>query len=193
MGEALKGTGAPRYAAYKLPRGQHGLPREHVAESQRWRLLGAAAELLAEGGYRSLTTHKIASRAAVSFRTFYSHFGGLDDCLRAAFEAAARAVAESARPAGAVERLGGEPPLAALFGLEVRAAVPEIGPAFARFAESFSPELRDRLLLGAALTLISDRAPEGGAARADRASEVAALVDGLSARREPARRPPRRR
>jgi AcrR family transcriptional regulator len=183
----------PHFAAYKLPPGRHGLSREHVAESQRWRLLGAAAELLAEVGYRRLTTHKIAARAAVSFHTFYVHFRGLDDCLRAAFEAAASVVAESARVAESAELLAGDRSLAALFGLEIRAAVPEIRPAFAALAEAVAVERRDRLLLGGALTVIADRAGGDGAARAERATQVAALVRRLSARPAPARRPPRRR
>ena len=180
LGEALKAA-APHFAAHKLPPGRHGLSREHVAENQRWRLLGAAAELLAEGGYRSLTTHKVAACAAVSFHTFYVHFRGLDDCLRAAFEAAVKAVGRSARPAGAVELLAGDPALAALFGVEVRAAVPAVAPAFTAFAESLAPESRSRLLLGAALILISERAPVAGGAWDQRAREVAALAERLSA------------
>jgi AcrR family transcriptional regulator len=165
-----------RFAVYKLPPGRHGLSRQRVAESQRWRLLGAAAELLAESGYRGLTTHRIAARAAVSFHTFYVHFGGLNDCLRAAFETAAKVVGESGGVAGAVELLAGDPSLAAVFGLETRAAVPEVAAVFAGFAGSFAPELREQLVLGAALALISDRARADGAVRGDSAGQVAALV-----------------
>lgn len=170
---------ASRFAAYKLPPGRHGLSREHVAESQRWRLLGAAADLLAESGYRSLTTHMVAARAAVSSQTFYVHFGGLDDCLRAAFEAAIKFADRSGEVADAVGLLAGEPSLAALFGLEARAAVPDIVPAFAAFAESLAPQPRGRLLFGAALALLLDQPAGQGTESAERAREVTALVDRL--------------
>ena len=77
------------FAAYRLPRGRHDLPPELVTENQRWRLLGAAAEVLAERGYARITTADIAGCAGVSRSTFYAHFDDLDACLLAAYEMAA--------------------------------------------------------------------------------------------------------
>jgi hypothetical protein len=47
------------FAAYRLPSGRHHIPPELVAENQRWRLLGAAAEVLAERGYAHTKTADI--------------------------------------------------------------------------------------------------------------------------------------
>ena len=79
----------PSFAAYRLPAGRHGIAPELVAENQRWRLLGAAAEVLAERGYAHTKTADIASRAGVSRSTFYEHFDDLAACLLAAYEMAA--------------------------------------------------------------------------------------------------------
>jgi AcrR family transcriptional regulator len=144
-----------RFAPFKLPRGRHGLSRQHVAESQRWRLLGAAAELLAEDGYLNLTAHKVAYRAAVSSQTFYAHFENLDDCLTAAFEAGARSL-ESGTVVEALALTAREPLLAPLLSLEARAAVPAIAEAFAGLVESVAAGLRPRILFEAALALLSE-------------------------------------
>jgi len=77
------------FAAYRLPRGRHDIPPELVAENQRWRLLGAAAEVLAERGYADTTAVRVARCAGVSRHTFYAHFDDLGACLLAAYEMAA--------------------------------------------------------------------------------------------------------
>ena len=77
------------FADYRLPRGRHRIPPEQVAENQRWRLLGAAAEVLAERGYARITSADVAACAGVSRSTFYAHFDDLDACLLAAYEMAA--------------------------------------------------------------------------------------------------------
>lgn len=162
---------------YKLPSGRHGLSRAHVGENQRWRLLGAAGEVLAEHGYRGTTSHKVAGRAAVSARTFYAHFRNTDECLLAAFEAGARslrATAEKARegpgssPVGEVlARVSRDASFGRLFSLEARAAVPGLVEAFASLVDALASErslrgrgvdssLRSRILLGAALGVIAD-------------------------------------
>jgi AcrR family transcriptional regulator len=65
-----------------------------VAESQRWRLLGAAAQVLAECGYAGTSSRAIASAASVSSATFYIHFENVDACLLAAYEMAAECLLE---------------------------------------------------------------------------------------------------
>ena len=88
---AAKARGSP--AASALVRadstapGRHGIPREEVAENQRWRLIGAAAEVLAEYGPVRTTSTRVAKRAGVSPATFYQHFENVGDCLLAAYRA----------------------------------------------------------------------------------------------------------
>lgn len=89
-------AGHPPFLQYKLPRGRHGLSRDLVAESQRWRLLGAAIEILSEQGYARATSHLIAERAGVSRRTFYAHFDNLQDVLVTAVEVVAGALEQLA-------------------------------------------------------------------------------------------------
>ena len=67
-----------------LPRGPHKLPREIVTDHQRWRLLTAAAQVLAEHGYAELTVEHIIREAGVSRTTFYEHFKNKRDCILAA-------------------------------------------------------------------------------------------------------------
>ncbi len=152
---------APRpLAAYRLPRGRHGLPRELVAESQRWRLLGAAAEELADRGYAEVTARGIAVRAGVSPATFYGNFEDVDDCLGAAFAVAAGCLSDLVsgaceRPLRWPERLSAavrasldfvdaEPALAHLLLAEAPAGV----PAIAASREDLVAELLERLCDG---------------------------------------------
>lgn len=69
-----------------LPRGRHRLTREQVAESQRTRLMAAAAELLAEGGSANTTITEIARRANVSPNHFYEYFSDKEECVLAAYD-----------------------------------------------------------------------------------------------------------
>jgi AcrR family transcriptional regulator len=80
--------GAPGAAAEVLavaPAGP-GLPREHVSEIQRMRILAAMAEVAAEMGAGSVTVAHVVSRAGVSRRTFYDLFADREECFLAAFE-----------------------------------------------------------------------------------------------------------
>jgi AcrR family transcriptional regulator len=76
----------PSFDEYRLPRGRHGIPREQVQASQRWRLLGGCAEVLSERGYAATTVAAVTSEAAVSKKTFYQHFDGLASCILATYE-----------------------------------------------------------------------------------------------------------
>jgi AcrR family transcriptional regulator len=86
---------APSFGDYRLPRGNHGLSRAQVVENQRWRLLGAASEVLAERRLAGVSSRLIARRAGVSSHTFYEHFEDVDDVLAAAFANAAQLLVES--------------------------------------------------------------------------------------------------
>ena len=58
---------------------QQALQRGH-------RLVGAARELVAEGGLESLTLRALLDKTGLARRAFYSHFQSMDDVLLALFE-----------------------------------------------------------------------------------------------------------
>ena len=64
------------------------MPRSHVTEVQRARLLGAAARIVGEQSYDNMSVAQIVSGAGVSRRTFYEQFEGREDCFLALFDAA---------------------------------------------------------------------------------------------------------
>lgn len=139
------------FAEYRLPPGRHGLAREQVAENQRWRLLGAAAEVVAERGFLHTRAPDVAACASVSRSTFYTHFDDLTECLLAAYEMTADCVrqlianaceAEEGRDArlraaidAVLQFFAAEPSLACMFGSELAAGVPEIAAARARLVD----------------------------------------------------------
>jgi AcrR family transcriptional regulator len=63
-----------------------GLPRGHVGEIQRVRILMAMAEVAAERGAGAASVAHIVSRAGVSRRTFYDLFEDREDCFLATFD-----------------------------------------------------------------------------------------------------------
>jgi DNA-binding transcriptional regulator YbjK len=127
---------------YRLPRGNHGLSRAQVTENQRWRLIGAASEVLAEERILGVTSRLVARRAGVSSHTFYEHFEDVDDVLAAAFANAAQLLVESTGAAfaahedpegawgaalsAALAAGADEPGLAALMRIELAVAVPAV-------------------------------------------------------------------
>ncbi|MEV6773775.1 TetR/AcrR family transcriptional regulator [Nocardia sp. NPDC051030] len=82
MSVEVEGAGGP------LPRGRHGLSREEVVTSQYRRLCTAVLEAVGELGYAATTVADIVTRAKVARRTFYSVFGGKDECFAAAYDLA---------------------------------------------------------------------------------------------------------
>jgi len=93
------------FQEFRLPPGRHGIAPEEVAENQRWRLLGAAAEVLADEGHVNTTSTRVSKRAGVSPATFYQHFENIGECLLAAYEAAFDCVHEICSDACAQEEL----------------------------------------------------------------------------------------
>jgi AcrR family transcriptional regulator/DNA-binding MarR family transcriptional regulator len=65
---------------------QEGLPRDHVLEIQRSRLLVGAVGAIEEHGYGAVTVAQITARARVSRRTFYELFDDREACLAALLE-----------------------------------------------------------------------------------------------------------
>ncbi|HEY3759474.1 MAG TPA: TetR/AcrR family transcriptional regulator [Solirubrobacteraceae bacterium] len=125
-----------------LPRGEHNLPRSFVIFNQRERIFDAIARLTASGGYPALSLEDIASAAAVSLQTFYSHFENKEDAFLATYEvghsrakaAVDRALATQtdwtlAARAGALallEFLASEPAFAHLACVDILIAYPHV-------------------------------------------------------------------
>jgi AcrR family transcriptional regulator len=55
---------------------------------QRRRILRALGELVAKRGYADVTIELIVKRAHVSYKTFYKHFAGKEDCFQELFDQA---------------------------------------------------------------------------------------------------------
>ncbi len=178
----MVGEGAPDppLSAFQLPRGRHGIPPEQVVESQRWRLLGATAEVLAERGYARTRVADIAARAGVSRGTLYALFEDLPACLLATYEMAAECVCDLAGSACGGEAewgerlraalgeilafLAEEPALAHLLGAEVAASAPAIAAARERLLETLIEMGVERRPLEGAFALVSERVAAGESA-----------------------------
>lgn len=78
-------AGAPD-ALDRLPRGRHGIAAETVAASQRERLLRAVVRVVGERGWSETRIADVVAAAAVSRRTFYEMYDGLESCFVAAVE-----------------------------------------------------------------------------------------------------------
>jgi AcrR family transcriptional regulator len=76
-----------------LPRGPHGLSRDEVVESQRFRLLTAMTEAVAEKGFANTVVADVVARSGVSRATFYQMFRDKEHCFQAAYEMNAGLVA----------------------------------------------------------------------------------------------------
>jgi len=180
-------------SAYRLPRGRHGIPPEQVAESQRWRLLGAVAEVLTERGYARTRVTDIAAKAGVSRGTLYEHFDDLPACLLAAYEMAADCVCDlvtsacDADPEWEVrletaleeitEFLAEEPALAHLFSAEVAAGVPAIAAARGHLVGRLAEMGAERRSLEGAFALVSEQVSAGEGARLpELAPQLAQLI-----------------
>ncbi len=70
----------------KLPRHRHNLPRDVVRKTQRKRIVRAAADAVADRGYRATTVADIVRRAGVSTKTFYELFSDKEAALCAVYD-----------------------------------------------------------------------------------------------------------
>lgn len=71
----------------RLPRGRHRIAADAVAASQRERLMRAVVQVVGERGWSQTRIADVVAAAAVSRRTFYEMFAGLEACFAAAVEA----------------------------------------------------------------------------------------------------------
>jgi AcrR family transcriptional regulator len=60
--------------------------RSSAHADQRRRILRAVGELVAKRGYGDVTVELIVKRARVSYKTFYSHFAGKEECFLELFD-----------------------------------------------------------------------------------------------------------
>jgi len=73
----------------RFPPGSQPVSRQSAPADQRRRILRAAAELIAEHGFRGTSAEMIIRRAKVGYGTFYKHFDDKEACLLSLFEACA--------------------------------------------------------------------------------------------------------
>jgi AcrR family transcriptional regulator len=78
--------------------------RTSAHADQRRRILRAVGELVAKRGYGDVSVELIVKRAHVSYKTFYKHFSGKEECFQALFDSAIRSSERTIR-----ERLAAEP------------------------------------------------------------------------------------
>jgi len=110
----------PRSSSPQLRPGRSTLPRGHVTEIQRNRMLAAAVEAVDDVGYSRMTVAQVISRARVSRKTFYDVFDDREDCFLAVFDNAierASALVGEAYERGGGWRDGVRAGLAVLLGL----------------------------------------------------------------------------
>jgi len=143
----------------QLPRGQHGLSREYIAEHQRARLFAAVAAVLDSKGYAGATVSAVAGEARISKSDFYNQFESKDDCFLAAYDAAVGrlrgevllacaphdgwAEGVCAGLAAALATLAAAPAEANLLLAEGLCAGPEVCARFRLLVESFVSHLSD--------------------------------------------------
>ncbi|MFL5897848.1 MAG: TetR/AcrR family transcriptional regulator [Solirubrobacterales bacterium] len=68
-----------------VPVGRQRLPKEVMQEHQRTRVLEAATEVFAKRGYQGTTVDHIVSAGRIGVGSFYSLFGGKQECFLAAY------------------------------------------------------------------------------------------------------------
>ncbi len=71
--------------------------RSSAHADQRRRILRATGELVAKRGYNDVTVELIVKRARVSYKTFYKHFAGKEECFIELFDSAYRATERTIR------------------------------------------------------------------------------------------------
>jgi AcrR family transcriptional regulator len=120
--------------------------RSSAHADQQRRILRAVGELVGERGYGDVTVELIVKRAHVSFKTFYKHYPGKEECLLALCQRAYDTSEATIR-----ERLAAEPAswseqvvlvLTSLF--ELIAAEPLIARAVVVGSPTAGPALRER-------------------------------------------------
>lgn len=148
--------------------------RSNAHADQRRRILRAVGELVGERGYGEVTVEMIVKRARVSFKTFYKHYPGKEECLldlcETAFDSAEGTIRErlAAEPEAAwpdrvllalrtlVELIVAEPVIARAVIVES----PTVGPAITKRYERATKALVPLFRAGRELNPRGDELPE---------------------------------
>lgn len=134
--------------------------RSSAHADQRRRILRAVGELVGERGYGDVTVELIVKRARVSFKTFYKHFPGREECLLAlceiAFDSSERRIRErlAAEPGPwseqvalalrtLIELIVAEPVLARAVIVESPTAGPRVTARYEKATKALVPLLRE--------------------------------------------------
>lgn len=136
--------------------GGHQLRREVLVHHQRERIVAAAAELIAERGYRAVSVADIVKRAAIARAKFYENFSSKEDCFFAAYD---RALAEVLRRVGEASAAPG-----ASFAERVSAGLAALLAYMSEQPDLARACLLEAPSLGPALAERRERAREGFAA-----------------------------
>jgi AcrR family transcriptional regulator len=156
-----------------LPRGNHGIARELVIDSQRRRLLNASAKAFAEEGYAPLSVASVISRAHVSRRTFYELFDGKLDCVLATHLLAFERLEKALRASCASRQPWPEAVATAVrAALDFAADAPEQASLLAFAPLAAQPELTVRALAAKDHLLVLLRRGRGRCAEAETPSEL---------------------
>ncbi len=169
-GEADRKRGA--FSDFRLPPGRHGIPPRDVAENQRWRLLGAAAQVLAERGHVQTTSTRVSKLAGVSPATFYKYFDNVGECLLAAYEAGLESVSDVVSVACAEEEIEWPERLAVAVASVLRLLAVEPALAYLLGDEAPAGERAIAAARRAAIDRFADLLAGGRALRPDGAPEL---------------------
>lgn len=134
--------------------------RSSAHRDQRRRILRAIAELVAKRGYADVTVELIVKRARVSFKTFYKHFSGKEECFQELFDGAygstERAIRERLEAEGGewseqvvlalslwIERIVAEPLIARAVIVEAPTVGPGMLQRYEQVTKAFVPLFRE--------------------------------------------------
>jgi AcrR family transcriptional regulator len=123
---------------------------------QRRRILRAIGELVAKRGYADVTVELIVKRARVSYKTFYKHFSGKEECFQelfdSTFEATEKAIRKRLDEEGGewpdrvvialrtwIERIVAEPLIARATIVEAPTVGPGMLERYGRATKAFAP------------------------------------------------------
>jgi AcrR family transcriptional regulator len=133
--------------------------RASAHADQRRRILRAVGELVGERGYGDVTVELIVKRARVSFKTFYKHYPGKEECLldlcETVFDSAEQAIRTrlAAEPAPwpdqvvlalrmVVEMIVAQPLLARAVVVEAPTVGPAVTERYERATKALAPLFR---------------------------------------------------
>lgn len=130
--------------------------RSSAHQDQRRRILRAIAELVAKRGYADVTVELIVKRAKVSYKTFYKHFSGKEECFQQLFDRTVQSTEAAIRDRLAerdgdwsdrvvlalgtwIERIVAEPLVARAVIVEAPTAGPGMQERYERATKAFVP------------------------------------------------------